>query len=72
MGNSESNSIHDFRSHNIPLKLPMPDNDEIDERFERVIVSLCLLHADFFVIRFQPHDTKNDKSFVHGNESWLG
>ena len=38
MGNSESSSIHDYRSHNVPLKLPMPDGDEIDEKFDRVLV----------------------------------
>ena len=50
MGNSESNNIHDFRSHNVPLKLPMPDNEEIDERFEQVLVSLAAaLFSRFFI-----------------------
>ena len=39
MGNSESNQMRGYRSHNIPLKLPMPDEDVIDQRFESVLVS---------------------------------
>ena len=41
MGNAESQQINRMKSHNVPLRLPMPaDNEEIDERFDRVMVSL--------------------------------
>nr|CAB3246530.1 formin-like protein 2 [Phallusia mammillata] len=42
MGNSESSRMHDYRSHNVPLKLPMPDSSEIDDRFEKVLASMNL------------------------------
>lgn len=29
----------DFRGHNMPLKLPMPDPGELEERFASVLVS---------------------------------
>ena len=40
MGNSESNQVHRHKNHNVPLKLPMPNPEELDERFENVMVSL--------------------------------
>ena len=60
MGNTESHNISDFRSHNVPLKLPMPDNEEIDERFERVLVSLSKLLLVFnrFSRKFLVYDRK--------------
>uniref|UniRef100_H2Z2H8 GBD/FH3 domain-containing protein n=1 Tax=Ciona savignyi TaxID=51511 RepID=H2Z2H8_CIOSA len=42
MGNAESNRMHDYRSHNAPLKLPMPETREIDEKFNRILVSMNL------------------------------
>lgn len=40
MGNAESSNANDFKSHNVPLRLPMPDRAELDERFNKVLVSL--------------------------------
>lgn len=58
MGNAGSMDQHtDFRGHNMPLKLPMPEPGELEERFAIVLVSshtkksrlhllaLCSLHA---------------------------
>ena len=56
MGNAGSMDQHtDFRGHNMPLKLPMPEPSELEERFATVLVSkktfffhlsaLCSLHA---------------------------
>nr|XP_018668129.1 formin-like protein 2 isoform X1 [Ciona intestinalis] len=42
MGNSESSRMHDYRAHNTPLKLPMPETKEIDEKFNRVLLSMNL------------------------------
>lgn len=40
MGNAGSMDQHpDFRGHNVPLKLPMPDPGELEERFASVLVS---------------------------------
>lgn len=40
MGNAGSMEQHpDFRGHNMPLKLPMPDPGELEERFASVLVS---------------------------------
>lgn len=40
MGNAGSMDQHpDFRGHNMPLKLPMPDPGELEERFASVLVS---------------------------------
>lgn len=40
MGNAGSMEQHpDFRGHNMPLKLPMPDLGELEERFASVLVS---------------------------------
>jgi len=38
MGNAESSRMNDYRTHHVPVKLPMPDTNEIDERFEKVLV----------------------------------
>lgn len=38
MGNSESNQMSRHKRHNVPVKLPMPNPDELDERFENVLV----------------------------------
>ena len=44
MGNSEStSSVNEFKTHNVPLKLPMPNKAELDERFNKVLVSIYLL-----------------------------
>ena len=43
MGNTESNQINRYKSHNVPLKLPMPASEEVDERFERVLVSISVM-----------------------------
>lgn len=60
MGNAGSMDHHtDLRGHNMPLKLPMPEPGELEERFAHVLVrekekkkklcpcvsSLCSLHA---------------------------
>lgn len=45
MGNAGSMDQHtDFRGHNMPLKLPMPDPGELEERFAIVLVrnTACL------------------------------
>ncbi|CAK8671797.1 formin-like protein 2 isoform X2 [Clavelina lepadiformis] len=42
MGNAESGRINDYRSRNVPLRLPMPDTNELDERFEKVLASMNL------------------------------
>ena len=40
MGNSESvHNAHDYKMHNAPVKLPMPEQKELNARFERVLVS---------------------------------
>lgn len=40
MGNAGSMEQHtDPRGHNMPLKLPMPDPGELEERFAVVLVS---------------------------------
>lgn len=39
MGNAGSMDQHaDFRGHNMPLKLPMPEPGELEERFATVLV----------------------------------
>lgn len=39
MGNAGSMDQHtDFRGHNMPLKLPMPEPGELEERFAIVLV----------------------------------
>lgn len=51
MGNAGSMDQHpDLRGHNLPLKLPMPDPGELEERFAIVLVrqhhnkvSMCVL-----------------------------
>jgi len=43
MGNSEStSSVNEFKTHNVPLKLPMPNKAELDERFNKVLQSMNL------------------------------
>uniref|UniRef100_A0A671YW62 Formin like 2 n=1 Tax=Sparus aurata TaxID=8175 RepID=A0A671YW62_SPAAU len=43
MGNAGSMDQHtDFRGHNMPLKLPMPDPGELEERFATVLNSMNL------------------------------
>jgi len=42
MGNAESSNANDFKSHNVPLRLPMPDRAELDERFNKVLASMNL------------------------------
>lgn len=40
MGNSESvHNAHEYRLHNAPVKLPMPDQKELNARFDKVLVS---------------------------------
>lgn len=41
MGNAGSMDSQqtDFRAHNVPLKLPMPEPGELEERFAIVLVS---------------------------------
>lgn len=42
MGNAGSMDSQqtDFRAHNVPLKLPMPEPGELEERFAIVLVSV--------------------------------
>nr|XP_039251877.1 formin-like protein 2 isoform X1 [Styela clava] len=44
MGNSESSvpDAEDYRMHNVPIKLPMPDPKELNAQFERVLGSMDL------------------------------
>ncbi|KAI9530390.1 Formin-like protein 2 [Dissostichus eleginoides] len=43
MGNAGSMDQHtDFRGHNMPLKLPMPEPSELEERFATVLSSMNL------------------------------
>lgn len=50
MGNAGSMEQHpDFRGHNMPLKLPMPDPGELEERFASVLVST---HNSFSSVSF--------------------
>ncbi|KAE8299390.1 Formin-like protein 2 Formin-like proteiny 2 domain-containing protein 2 [Larimichthys crocea] len=43
MGNAGSMDQHtDFRGHNMPLKLPMPEQSELEERFATVLNSMNL------------------------------
>ncbi|GLD52044.1 formin-like protein 2 [Lates japonicus] len=43
MGNAGSMDHHtDFRGHNMPLKLPMPEPGELEERFAIVLNSMNL------------------------------
>lgn len=55
MGNAGSIDQHTDHRHNMPLKLPMPESGELEERFAHVLVRekklcpcvspLCSLHA---------------------------
>ena len=52
MGNAGSMDQHtDFRGHNMPLKLPMPDPGELEERFATVLVrkNKLILNVCLFV-----------------------
>lgn len=40
MGNTESSSARDYRTYNVPIKLPMPEPGELDNRFLKVLVSV--------------------------------
>ena len=40
MGNTESGQANHLKSHNVPIKLPRPDDDVLDVRFEEVLVSM--------------------------------
>lgn len=51
MGNAGSMDQHpDFRGHNMPLKLPMPDPGELEERFASVLVSFNSVSISLFLL----------------------
>lgn len=62
MGNAGSMDSQqtDFRAHNMPLKLPMPEPGELEERFAVVLVSACLPQRD------PPRSTPEP----HGGAGW--
>lgn len=55
MGNAGSMDQHtDFRGHNMPLKLPMPEPGELEERFATVLVRKMLFFSSFICLLFVP------------------
>lgn len=58
MGNAGSMEQHtDPRGHNMPLKLPMPDPGELEERFAVVLVSKVW---SFFYLRRKRRNTHTE------------
>lgn len=48
MGNAGSmDQQTDFRGHNMPLKLPMPEPGELEERFAIVLVCSQIIQSTF-------------------------
>lgn len=51
MGNAGSmNQQTDTRGHHMPLKLPMPDPGELEERFALVLVRCMLSYILYFLV----------------------
>lgn len=55
MGNAGSMDHHpDFRGHNMPLKLPMPEPGELEERFATVLVRKVNIYMSVCVFFVSP------------------
>lgn len=53
MGNAGSmDQQTDFRGHNMPLKLPMPEPGELEERFAIVLVCSLYFLIEHWLISF--------------------
>ncbi|TWW80730.1 Formin-like protein 2 [Takifugu flavidus] len=66
MGNAGSMEQHpDFRGHNMPLKLPMPDPGELEERFASVLIN-NFSHFTFFT------DSTSAQTLSQARNIWPG